>query len=104
MIDVTNKTQKHFDRDNDGYLSIVENSYYKTQQRFGYPLVKKSKQIPYDTDGDGMLESGEWRLYSRDKSAGTLKKPTKDQVKYSKKKYKKINEQINELVKNTISY
>lgn len=74
MVEVTNRTQKHFDANRDGWLNRHENSLLTTHLRFGYPLVKKRKQRPYDFNGDLMLEPFEWQMYTRDKESGTLRK------------------------------
>ncbi len=78
MIEVHGKVARHFDRDNDGYLNMVEAAFCRTHLRFGYPLVKKRKQRAYDTNQNAMLEPDEWRAFSLDKQAGALKKSNED--------------------------
>lgn len=77
MVKVKDRTQKHFDRDRDGYLNRYENALYQTHLRFGYPLAKKKKHKPYDFNGDLMLEPFEWQMFLTDKKNGTLIKPDK---------------------------
>ncbi len=68
-----NKTEKHFDRNRDGYLNPYERLLILTQAKFGYPLAKQKKQAPYDTNDNGMLEPPELRLYQLDVDSGKIK-------------------------------
>ncbi|MBF0106610.1 MAG: hypothetical protein HQM16_14950 [Deltaproteobacteria bacterium] len=74
MVEVKNRTMKHFDRDKDGWLNRYENSLLTTHLKFGYDLVKKNKQKPYDFNHDLMLEPFEKKMYLKDKKNGVLKK------------------------------
>lgn len=74
MQKVKGKVQRHFDRDEDGYLSRYELALYQTHLLFGYPLAKKKKQIPYDFNQDFMLQPYEMKQYLKDKKEDNLKK------------------------------
>jgi len=80
-IKAKSKVQKHFDINEDGYLSLYENELYKTHKHFKYPLAKKKKQKPYDFNGDLMLQPFEKKMYLKDKKAGKLKKYSKKDKK-----------------------
>jgi hypothetical protein len=81
FIKAEGKVAKHFDRNEDGYLSRYEWELYKTHKYFGYPLAKKKKQKPYDTNQNLMLEPFEYKRYLADKKAGKLKKYDKEDEK-----------------------
>lgn len=63
-------TREHFDLDEDGRLSTYESALYKTHLKFGYPLVEKKDQIPYDFNQNWMLEPAEMQQYQRFKATG----------------------------------
>lgn len=67
------KVQKHFDLDKNKILNLYEMSLIRTYLQFGYALVKKKKQIPYDLNHNAMLEPSEEKNYSSDKKNGTLR-------------------------------
>lgn len=67
------KVQKHFDLDENKILNLYEMSLIRTYLQFGYTLVKKNKQMPYDFNHNAMLEPDEEKIYLLDKKNGTLR-------------------------------
>lgn len=63
LTPVTNKTEKHFDVNKDKQLSPYERLLLRTHELKGYPLAKKKKMLPYDFNGDLMLEPFEEQKY-----------------------------------------
>lgn len=74
LTEVTNRKEKHFDRNRDGFLSPYERGSLQTHLSRGYPLVRKNTQKPYDFDRDLMLEPFELSQYLADKKSGRLGK------------------------------
>jgi hypothetical protein len=74
LIKAKDRTMKHFDRNDDGYLNWYESKLYQTHRHFGYPLVTKKNQKPYDFNQDLMLQPMEIKQYLADKKNGILRK------------------------------
>jgi hypothetical protein len=64
-------------------------SLLRTHIHFGYTLVNKKKQIPYDLNHNAMLEPDEEKRYASDKKNGMLR-PHVSAKKLAKNKLKLI--------------